>query len=71
MIPKESRKIHRPDCTPESRSPLCYCQRRKQETETESTIWKDLGYESPEAYAAWLKRISSRDTPLFKGERNV
>ena len=71
MIPKESRKIHRPDCTPENRSPLCYCQRVRSKAEAESMIWKDLGYESPEVYMEWLKRISSRDTPLFKGGCHV
>jgi hypothetical protein len=65
MIAKECRKIHRPDCTPENRSPLCYCQTRKAETPVESKVWKELGYESPEAYMEWLKKISSRDTPFF------
>ena len=71
MIAKESRPIHRPDCTPGNPSPRCYCQLKKARQEAESMIWRDLGYESPEAYMAWLKRISSRDTPLFKGETDV
>lgn len=60
MIPKESRKIHRPDCRLGNRSPLL----KKARQEAESMIWRDLGYESPEAYMAWLKRVSSRDGPL-------
>ena len=67
MMPKERKMIHRPDCVPGNRSPRCYCQLRKARQEAESMIWRDLGHESPEAYTAWLKRISSRDTP-FKSE---
>jgi hypothetical protein len=66
MIAKEQRKIHRPDCMPENRSPLCYCQTRETETPVESMVWKDLAFESPEAYAEWLKKISFQDTPFFR-----
>lgn len=65
MIAKESKFIHRPDCMPDNPSPLCYCQKRKAKPVAESTTWKDLGYESPEAYMAWLEQVASRDGPLF------
>lgn len=34
--------------------------------QVESPIWRDLGYDSPEAYMEWIKRIASRDEPLFR-----
>lgn len=33
-----------------------------------STIWQDLGYASPEAYMDWIRRMSSRDIPLFQSK---
>jgi len=66
MIAKESRLIHRPDCSPEKPSPLCYCQKRKKEAPAESTVWQELGYKSEDAYVESLKRLASRDKPLFR-----
>jgi len=71
MIAKELRKIHRPDCTPGNRFLLCYCQKRKAQRPPESTTWKDLGYESPEAYMESLRRLASRDKPLFRSSLEV
>ena len=70
MIPKERQMIHRPDCQPGNRSPLCYCRKIKAARGAESEIWKDLGHPSREAYELWLKRISNRGGPLLKKIEN-
>ncbi len=60
------RLIHRPRCVPGKRDPLCHCQTMKQRAESvEDDTWETMDFPSPEAYAAWIKRTSGRDSLLF------
>jgi|GEM_PF-2392412 len=58
--------IHRPGCVPGNRDPKCACQKIAERQKKPSTVWRDLGYESEEDYLKRLKKIASRDKPLFK-----
>ncbi len=57
--------IHRPGCEPGKRDPKCACQKIAERKRQPATVWRDLGYESEEAYLKWLKQVARRDTPLF------